>query len=179
MSGESVQRPLPDITIPEWPASRLVAATLLVVSIVLLFAGAYFFRSVLVCLMIGIVIDAALSPLINRTAALGVPRPTAVTAMCGVRVYPETPLAQTLLARGEVPDVEALYEPRFYFAPAVREGLSEVVASAARERGNWLLPGQKVNDEDELLGKLRGRGLKGDMWRYVSKLRMGAAIASR
>src|SRR5262249_39089062 len=29
-------------------------------------------------------------------------RPTAVTAMCGVRVYPETPLAATLLARGEV-----------------------------------------------------------------------------
>jgi radical SAM superfamily enzyme YgiQ (UPF0313 family) len=106
-------------------------------------------------------------------------RPTAVTAMCGVRVYPETPLAQTLLARGEVPSVEALYEPYFHFAPAVREGLSEVVAAAARERGNWLLPGQKVNDEEQLLEVLRGRGLKGDMWRYVSRLRMGVALASR
>ena len=106
-------------------------------------------------------------------------RPTAVTAMCGVRVYPETPLAQTLLARGEVASVEALYEPHFYFAPAVREGLSEVVAAAARARGNWLLPGQKVNDEERLLGVLRGRGLKGDMWRYVSRLRMGVALASR
>jgi len=106
-------------------------------------------------------------------------RPTAVTAMCGVRVYPETPLAQTLLARGEVPGAEALYEPWFYFAPAVRAGLSEVVASAARERGNWLLPGQKVNDEEDLLGMLRGRGLKGDMWRYVSRLRIGVALASR
>src|SRR6185503_18325795 len=63
-------------------------------------------------------------------------RPTAVTAMCGVRVYPETPLAATLLARGEVPDVTALYEPWFYFAPAVREGLAEIVAVAARGRGN-------------------------------------------
>jgi radical SAM superfamily enzyme YgiQ (UPF0313 family) len=106
-------------------------------------------------------------------------RPTAVTAMCGVRVYPETPLARTLLARGEAPGVEALYEPYFYFAPAVREGLSEIVAAAARERGNWLLPGQKVNDEEQLLGTLRGRGLKGDMWRYVSRLRMGVALASR
>ena len=105
-------------------------------------------------------------------------RPTAVTAMCGVRVYPETPLARTLLARGAVPSVEALYEPHFYFAPAVRQGLSEVVAAAARERGNWLLPGQKVNDEEQLLGTLRGRGLKGDMWRYVSRLRMGVALAS-
>jgi hypothetical protein len=99
--------------------------------------------------------------------------------MCGVRVYPETPLAQTLLARGEVAGVATLYEPHFYFAPAVREGLSEVVAAAARDRGNWLLPGQKVNDEEQLLGVLRGRGLKGDMWRYVSRLRMGAALASR
>jgi radical SAM superfamily enzyme YgiQ (UPF0313 family) len=106
-------------------------------------------------------------------------RPTAVTAMCGVRVYPETPLARTLLARREMASVEALYEPYFYFAPAVRDGLSAVVAAAARERGNWLLPGQKVNDEEQLLGTLRGRGLKGDMWRYVSRLRMGAALASR
>ena len=47
--------------------------------------------------------------------------------MCGVRVYPETPLAQTLLARGEVAAPEALHAPWFYFAPAVRDGLAEVV----------------------------------------------------
>ena len=77
-------------------------------------------------------------------------RPTAVNAMCGVRVYPETPLAATLLARGDVSSVEALYEPWFYFAPAVRDGLAEVVGEAARARGNWLLPGNKVNDEEQL-----------------------------
>src|ERR687887_2052011 len=46
-------------------------------------------------------------------------RPTAVTAMCGVRVYPGTPLAATLVARGEVPSEEALHEPWFHFAPPV------------------------------------------------------------
>jgi radical SAM superfamily enzyme YgiQ (UPF0313 family) len=112
-------------------------------------------------------------------AVMDVCRPTAVTAMCGVRVYPETPLARALRARGEIAGMEALYEPYFYFAPDVREGLAEFVAAAARERGNWLLPGQKVNDEEALLGRLRGRGLKGDMWRYVSRLRMGMALASR
>jgi len=104
-------------------------------------------------------------------------RPTAVTAMCGVRVYPETPLALALLARGEVPGVEALYEPWFYLAPAVREGLAERVRAAARARGNWLLPGMKVNDEERLFARLRGRGLKGDLWRYVSRLRLGRALA--
>ena len=104
-------------------------------------------------------------------------QPTAVTAMCGVRVYPETPFAETLLARGEVSSVEALYEPYFYFAPAVREGLAEVIRAAARERGNWLLPGDKVNDEERLFARLRGRGLKGDLWRYVTRLHLGRALA--
>src|SRR5262249_24581167 len=104
-------------------------------------------------------------------------RPTAVTAMCGVRVYPETPLAQMLLARGQGPSVEARYEPWFYFAPAVRDGLREVVATATRERGNWLLPGNRVNDEEQLFATLRGRGLKGDLWRYVVRLGLGRALA--
>ena len=106
-------------------------------------------------------------------------RPTAVTAMCGVRVYPETPLAETLIGRGEVPSVAALYEPWFHIAPAVRDGLAERVREVARGRGNWLLPGMKVNDEEQLFATLRGRGLKGDLWRYVSRLRLGKALAAR
>jgi radical SAM superfamily enzyme YgiQ (UPF0313 family) len=104
-------------------------------------------------------------------------RPTAVTAMCGVRVYPETPLAATLLARGAVPAPEALYAPWFYFAPGVREGLVEVVAAAARARPNWLLPGMKVHDEAALHARLRGRGLKGDLWRFTSRLGLGRSLA--
>jgi radical SAM superfamily enzyme YgiQ (UPF0313 family) len=111
-------------------------------------------------------------------AVMDAARPTAVNAMCGVRVYPETPLAATLLARGEVPSVEALYEPWFYFAPAVRDGLAEVVAAAARSRGNWLLPGNRVNDEEQLLAMLRGRGIKGDLWRYVARLGLGRALSA-
>jgi hypothetical protein len=102
---------------------------------------------------------------------------TAVNAMCGVRVYPETPFAATLLARGDVARVEDLYEPWFWLAPAVRDGLAEVVAAAARARGNWLLPGSKVNDEEQLFMTLRGRGLKGDLWRYVARLGLGRAIS--
>jgi radical SAM superfamily enzyme YgiQ (UPF0313 family) len=106
-------------------------------------------------------------------------RPTAVTAMCGVRVYPETPLAETLIARGQVAGAAALHEPYFYFAPSVGRRVADVVAAAAAERRNWLLPGHKVNDGAELFASLRGRGLKGDLWRYVSRLRLGQAIAQR
>jgi radical SAM superfamily enzyme YgiQ (UPF0313 family) len=104
-------------------------------------------------------------------------RPTAVNAMCGVRVYPGTPLAETLLARGELPSPVALHEPWFYFSPAVREGLAEHVADVADQRGNWLLPGRRVGEELDLLRMLRGRGLKGDLWRYLSRLRLGMSLA--
>lgn len=102
--------------------------------------------------------------------------PTAVNAMCGVRVYPGTPLARTLLARGDVASAEALHEPWFHVAPAVRDGLAEYVADVARERGNWILPGRRVNDEPAVHDSLRGRGLKGDLWRYLARLRVGTAI---
>jgi hypothetical protein len=97
--------------------------------------------------------------------------------MCGVRVYPETPLAETLLCRGEVPAPEALHEPWFYFAPGVREGLADAIVDAAQARGNWLLPGTKRADEQALHARLRGRGLKGDLWRFVARLRVGRSVA--
>ncbi len=106
-------------------------------------------------------------------------RPTAVTAMCGVRVFPETPFAATLLARGEVTSVAALHAPYFYFAPAVRDGLADVVRDAARTRRNWLLPGDKVNDDERLFAELRGRGLRGDLWRYVTRLGLGRALGTK
>jgi radical SAM superfamily enzyme YgiQ (UPF0313 family) len=102
--------------------------------------------------------------------------PVAVNAMCGVRVYPGTPLATSLLASGDVPGEDALHEPWFYVAPAVRDGLAEHVADVARERGNWILPGRRVNDEAAVHDALRGRGLKGDLWRYLARLRVGTAI---
>jgi radical SAM superfamily enzyme YgiQ (UPF0313 family) len=106
-------------------------------------------------------------------------RPTAVTAMCGVRVYPETPLAETLLRRGDVPAPEALHAPWFYFAPGMRERLAETIAEAAVARGNWLLPGAKRSDEHALHARLRGRGLKGDLWRFVARLRVGQSVAGQ
>ena len=51
-----------------------------------------------------------------------------------------------------------------------RPQLAEVVAAATCARGNWLLPGNRVNDEEDLFATLRGRGLKGDLWRYLARL---------
>jgi hypothetical protein len=51
------------------------------------------------------------------------------------------------------------------------------VSAAARTRRNWLLPGMKVNDEEALHAQLRGRGLKGDLWRLLGRLGVGMSIA--
>jgi hypothetical protein len=36
----------------------------------------------------------------------------------------------------------------------------------------------KLPDEETLHAKLRGRGLKGDLWRFVSRLRLGQSVTS-
>lgn len=102
--------------------------------------------------------------------------PTAVNAMCGVRVYPGTPIAETLLARGEVSSPDALTDPWFYVAPAVADGLADHVAAVASARGNWILPGRRITDEGAIHDALRGRGLKGDLWRYLARLRVATAL---
>jgi hypothetical protein len=35
----------------------------------------------------------------------------------------------------------------------------------------------KVNDEERLFARLRGRGLKGELWRYIPRLGLGRALA--
>jgi radical SAM superfamily enzyme YgiQ (UPF0313 family) len=99
-------------------------------------------------------------------------RPTAVTAMCGVRATQTRSLA--LLERGELGGrgpVRSLVLLR-----AGRREAGGRVGRAARERGTWLLPGMKLPDEETLHARLRGRGLKGDLWRFVSRLRLGQAV---
>jgi len=60
----------------------------------------------------------------------------------------------------------------------VRDGLAETVAAAARARRNWLLPGDRLVGEDALVARLRGRGVKGDLWRFAPRVDLGRALAS-
>jgi predicted PurR-regulated permease PerM len=62
-----------------WPGRSIVAGTLVVLGVVASFCFAYLFRYVLFCLLIGIVIDTAVTPLVNRmTTTLGMARGTTV-----------------------------------------------------------------------------------------------------
>ena len=57
------------------------------------------------------------------------------------------------------------------------EGLAERVTAAARARRNWLLPGNRLDDEDAIVAQLRGRGIKGDLWRFAPARRLGRALS--
>ena len=53
----------------------------------------------------------------------------------GVRIYPNTPLAQQAVAEGVIDDDDDLLEPRFYLAPAIEGWVEDAVRS--RE---WSIP---------------------------------------
>ena len=95
--------------------------------------------------------------------------PTAVVAMTGVRLYPGTPLTQSLIQRGCVQTNDIGLLPAFYIDPAVTDFLPDFLRQQARAAGNWVLPGlvppllpvsQKI---------LRGLGVSGPLWRLLRK----------
>ena len=67
--------------------------------------------------------------------------PTAVVAMTGVRLYPGTPLTNSLIAQGGVRGDDTGLLPAFYIDPAVREFPPDYLRRQACEAGNWVLPG--------------------------------------
>lgn len=62
----------------------------------------------------------------------------AVKVTAGVRIYPDTPLAQAALAEGVVSPGESLLFPRFYLARQLEGWLQEIVSALMRDRPNWM-----------------------------------------
>jgi hypothetical protein len=93
--------------------------------------------------------------------------PTAVIVMCGIRIYPRTPIDGQAREEGLLAVGQSLLEPRFYLAPAVRETLLERVADAAARRPNWVVPGLEINLSPRLMRRLRALGHKGPAWELL------------
>ena len=74
--------------------------------------------------------------------------PTAVVAMVGLRIYPETTLARLARDEGLIGERQPLLEPRFYAAGRIAGDpemmwLPRQVQEAAAPRRNWFLPGAR------------------------------------
>jgi hypothetical protein len=92
---------------------------------------------------------------------------TAVVAMTGVRVYPGTPLAERLIASGEI-DADAIgLKPAFYVEPEVAGFLPHYLQQQARVAGNWVLPGMEPPLLPSSQRLLRALGVSGPLWRLL------------
>jgi radical SAM superfamily enzyme YgiQ (UPF0313 family) len=96
--------------------------------------------------------------------------PTAVLAMTGIRIYPNTSLYETARAEGLVTPETDLLEPVFYIAPQVRGFFSELITAEAMQRRNWVVPGLEVNTSSAMLDAIRMFKVKGPLWKLIKKL---------
>ncbi|BCS54298.1 lipid biosynthesis B12-binding/radical SAM protein [Geobacter sp. SVR] len=96
--------------------------------------------------------------------------PTAVIAMTGIRIYPNTRLYETALAEGVVTPATDMLEPVFYIAPQVRGFFSELITTEAMQRRNWVVPGLEVNTSSAMLDAIRLFQVKGPLWKLIKKL---------
>ena len=102
--------------------------------------------------------------------------PTAVVAMVGLRIYPDTALARLARDAGLVGERQPLLEPRFYAAGRIAGDpqmmwLPRQVQEAAAPRRSWFLPGAR--DWSAAWGPrlLRRFGKAGPLWRNFPRPR--------
>ena len=103
----------------------------------------------------------------NTCRAMRTMQPTAVVAMTGVRVYPGTPLAEQMIASGEMADSDIGLTPAFYIEPGVADFLPAYLQQQARAAGNWVLPGMEPPLLPISQRVLRTLGVSGPLWRLL------------
>jgi radical SAM superfamily enzyme YgiQ (UPF0313 family) len=94
-------------------------------------------------------------------------RPTAVVAMTGVRLYPGTPMTNSLIVQGRVAKDAIGLVPVFYIEPEVADFLPRYLRRHALEAGNWVLPGLATPILPGSQRLLRGLGFSGPLWRLL------------
>ncbi len=99
-------------------------------------------------------------------------KPTAVIALIGVRIYPNTPLRQRAVEEGVIKESSTLFKPEFYLTPA--EDASSIVkrvAEHAAAQFNWVVPSLDINYNAYTFSLSEKKGGKGAL--------MGFAVMNR
>jgi len=97
--------------------------------------------------------------------------PTAVIAMLGVRIYPETELERLSLAQGVIGRNSNLMYPYFYVSPTLGERLAEIVQEKALARKRWIVPGLEINITKNLIQQIRKFRIRGPLWELVGRMK--------
>ncbi|MGO9614595.1 MAG: lipid biosynthesis B12-binding/radical SAM protein [Dissulfurispiraceae bacterium] len=92
-------------------------------------------------------------------------KPTAVIALIGVRIYPNTRMRQRAVEDGIIQEKNSLFKPEFYLTRAMDAGtLVKTIAGYAADRFNWIVPALDIHCDADLLALLRKRGHRGPLW---------------
>lgn len=95
--------------------------------------------------------------------------PSAVIALIGVRIYPQTRLYKRALENRVIKEEDNLLEPVFYLSPHIdADILLHKVSEHARGRHNWIVPGLNIRCEHDMLAALRSMGKRGALWDMLS-----------
>ena len=96
-------------------------------------------------------------------------KPTAVIALIGVRIYPNTPLRQLAVEDGIIQEKDSLLNPAFYLTQAMDSStLVKKVAGYANDRFNWIVPALDIHCNAAMLALLRKMGKRGPLWDLLS-----------
>jgi radical SAM superfamily enzyme YgiQ (UPF0313 family) len=96
--------------------------------------------------------------------------PTAVLAMTGIRIYPNTALHRSAIDDGVIQESTPLLEPVFYISPHIRDFFAELIVAEAMQRRNWVVPGLEINASSAMLDAIRMFKIKGPLWKMIKRL---------
>lgn len=95
-------------------------------------------------------------------------RPTAIIALIGLRIYPNTLLHKKAVEDGVVLKDTDLLEPVFYLTPEIEAGsLFRDVAGYAEKNSNWIAPALNIRCDADMMTALRRRGKRGPLWNML------------
>jgi len=95
-------------------------------------------------------------------------KPTAIIALIGLRIYPNTQLHKNAVEDGVISKDSDLLEPVFYLTPEMETGsLIRDVSGCAVKNSNWIAPALNIRCEAEMMTALRKRGKRGPLWNML------------
>lgn len=96
-------------------------------------------------------------------------KPTAVIALTGVRIYPNTDLLQRAIREGIIEKDRTLLEPVFYLTSEIDTGaMLERIFQHAMQSNNWIVPGMSIRCDTKVMNTLRKMGKRGPLWNMLS-----------
>ena len=96
-------------------------------------------------------------------------KPTAVIALLGLRIYPNTWLHSKAIEDGVIRKDRNLLEPTFYLTPEIdTDTILQNTSEHAKKHQNWIVPGLDVRCDVNILAQLRKMGKKGPLWDMLS-----------